>query len=384
MNMKRWYGVICGIFACGMLTLVPMDAQARFFRVSMVPNGSQIGCILCHHSPGGGDARNAFGKEVEKLVTPGGMEAFWGPELAAKDSDGDDFTNGQELGDPDGNWQPGDPDPDVAFTLPGDASSHPEGTPAVDDSFVAILLGENEAPNPVDTGAYGVAIFKLHADGTTLDYILQVFNIEGVSASHIHTGAAGVAGGVLYPLEAPVTGMSSGSITINAADAAKFKDGSLYVNVHTSAHGGGEIRGQIEDKGIQFKAHLTGDQEAPNPVNTTATGDAQVYVSEDWSTVEWTLKVFGFTNTITAAHFHNGAPGVAGGVIIPIASGAFTITSGSAALTMDQLKLFLSDNVYVNVHTNVNGGGEIRGQVMYDAEFPVPNPSSAGDWTLYR
>jgi hypothetical protein len=53
-------------------------------------------------SPAGRDARNAFGLEVEKLVTAGGREVFWGPALALLDSDGDGFTNGQELGDPEG------------------------------------------------------------------------------------------------------------------------------------------------------------------------------------------------------------------------------------------------------------------------------------------
>ena len=89
--------------------LLTTDAEARFFRPSKVPN-AVADCNTCHTN-GGGTARNPFGLDVEALVTPNGEEVFWGPELAALDSDGDGFTNGEELGDPDGLWQEGDPSP---------------------------------------------------------------------------------------------------------------------------------------------------------------------------------------------------------------------------------------------------------------------------------
>ena len=60
----------------------------------------------------------------ERFLSPGALssaDALWGPELAALDSDGDGATNGQELGDPDGTWLPGDPAP-VSFSFPGFAT----------------------------------------------------------------------------------------------------------------------------------------------------------------------------------------------------------------------------------------------------------------------
>ena len=88
--------------------LVASSADARGFRPGMMPNGFAARCQACHMSPAGRDARNAFGLEVEKLVTAGGREVFWGPALAALDSDGDGFTNGEELGDPEGVWVSGE------------------------------------------------------------------------------------------------------------------------------------------------------------------------------------------------------------------------------------------------------------------------------------
>ena len=55
---------------------------------------------------------NPFGLTVEgDFLTAINLSGnvIWGPELAAIDSDGDGFTNGEELGDPEGTWQPGDP-----------------------------------------------------------------------------------------------------------------------------------------------------------------------------------------------------------------------------------------------------------------------------------
>ena len=109
----------------GLLTQVK-PAEARGFRLSQMPNATPVGagCNLCH-TTGGGTPRNDFGLAVEALVTPNGQEIFWGPELAALDSDGDGVSNGVELGDPDGVWVVGEADPSDAANIshPGDATS---------------------------------------------------------------------------------------------------------------------------------------------------------------------------------------------------------------------------------------------------------------------
>ena len=114
--------VLTAIFAAGWLVA---DAEARGFRMQQLPN-TPAGCNTCH-TTGGGTPRNSFGLAMEALVTPDGREVFWGPELAALDSDGDGFTNGQELGDPQGTWQEGNELPGHAdeITHPGDSDSHP-------------------------------------------------------------------------------------------------------------------------------------------------------------------------------------------------------------------------------------------------------------------
>jgi len=100
--------------------------EARPHRVTQVPNGTNIGCVLCHLNPGGGGARNPFGGEIENGFLSE-FDVVWGPELAALDSDGDGATNGQELLDADGLWAIGDDNPGNVddVTLAGDDESFP-------------------------------------------------------------------------------------------------------------------------------------------------------------------------------------------------------------------------------------------------------------------
>ncbi len=133
-------------------------------------------------------------------------------------------------------------------------------------NFNAHLSGGEEVP-PVETLATGQAIFQLSKSGDELSYKLIVANIQDVTQSHIHLAPAGANGGVvawLYPSEPPavlIPGKFNGVLaegTITAADLtgslagmdlsdliAEIEAGNAYVNVHTSAYPGGEIRGQI-------------------------------------------------------------------------------------------------------------------------------------------
>ena len=79
---------IAVMFMAGLFLLTQGNqADARSFRPALLPNAPD-GCNTCHTS-GGGTPRNPFGLDVQQLVTPNGREIFWGPALAALDSDGD-------------------------------------------------------------------------------------------------------------------------------------------------------------------------------------------------------------------------------------------------------------------------------------------------------
>ncbi len=111
------------LFCC--ITFFHSSGWARVFRVDMIPNGGLLGCIACHETAGG--PRNAFGLAVDNALDPDGSVPFWSAALAALDSDGDGYTNGQELQDPDGLWKTGEAPPGYPAWVsnPGDALSVP-------------------------------------------------------------------------------------------------------------------------------------------------------------------------------------------------------------------------------------------------------------------
>lgn len=127
--MKSFWGGGLVLIAAGLLA-AGSRVEARAQRVGQIPNGGVSGCANCHVSAAGGGPRNLFGQMVEAdFLTSVGFSGRvqWGPELAKLDADGDGFTNGEELGDPEGLWKAGDADPGeaTAITLPGDPVSHP-------------------------------------------------------------------------------------------------------------------------------------------------------------------------------------------------------------------------------------------------------------------
>ncbi|MXZ08199.1 MAG: hypothetical protein F4Y79_02030 [Gemmatimonadetes bacterium] len=132
------------------------QADARPARVGQLPNGSMIGCASCHVNPGGGGTLTSFGRDINNnyLTQPGRSgQVVWNAMLAMLDSDGDGVSNGQELGDPDGD---GTVDASIQVTNPGDPNSFvPQQpvTPAV-TSFVigGVTLQEDVKNPPVPSG----------------------------------------------------------------------------------------------------------------------------------------------------------------------------------------------------------------------------------------
>jgi hypothetical protein len=142
------------------------------------------------------------------------------------------------------------------------------------------LTGDQQVP-AVTTTAFGFAEVELSEDNNTLSFEVVVCNIANVTMSHIHVGAAGANGPVVIPFyghPSPLFNSTRGCDTLaegtrTSADLVARPDqgintwtdfinalvaGNAYVNVHTTAHPAGEIRGQLvheqEDENEQLEA----------------------------------------------------------------------------------------------------------------------------------
>ncbi|MFM9991200.1 MAG: CHRD domain-containing protein [Burkholderiaceae bacterium] len=106
---------------------------------------------------------------------------------------------------------------------------------------------------------------------------------------------------------------------------------------------------------------LSGSQEVP-AVTTSASGSGTITIAPDLS-VSGSVTTLGVDGTM--AHIHMAATGQNGPVIVPMTKTidqVWSIPTG-AKLTDAQYQSFKAGNLYVNVHSAANKGGEIRGQL---------------------
>ncbi len=245
-----------------------------------------------------------------------------------------------------------------------------------EQQFNAALSGSQEVP-PVNTNAGGVGSFKLNAFGTELSFNAAVTGLSGpITAAHFHNAARGVNGAVVRAITNDFTGNTASGIwkasdaqALTPALVAELLAGKIYVNVHTAANPGGEIRGQVgAGAEVIFHAVLNDAQENP-PVNTNAGGGGRFVLSADKTQLSYMIKVCNLSGAIAAAHFHNAAAGTNGPVVRAItftdttATGVWSSADATQPLTPALVAELLAGNIYVNVHTAANPGGEIRGQV---------------------
>lgn len=131
---------------------------------------------------------------------------------------------------------------------------------------------------------------------------------------------------------------------------------------------------------ISLTATLAGTDQVP-PNASPGTGFGSMSYDDVTNQLDWNITFSDLVAGATAAHFHGpAAPGTNAPIQVPIPLGTSSgmtsgLLTGSATLTDVQEAQLLSDLWYVNIHSSVFPGGEIRGQAQV-----VPLPAAA--WLL--
>lgn len=242
--------------------------------------------------------------------------------------------------------------------------------PEEDKAMSVMINGANEVP-AVTTNARGLGFFMLQKHEGKLTFNIVADGLSGaITAAHLHKAVAGVNGPVVQDLSSYISGNRiSGSVDPSMYLTA-LKGDSLYINIHTSANPGGEIRGQLMmENYLHFDAMLDEAQETtPVMGSNTGIGEATIKLNYTFDTLWYNAQMNDLSGAITAAHFHKGEAGTSGGVLVGIPSGNINgnVISGmitGTALTDTFIRDLLSGAVYLNVHTTLNPNGEVRGQV---------------------
>ena len=135
-----------------------------------------------------------------------------------------------------------------------------------------------------------------------------------------------------------------------------------------------------EAQTMNFTALLSGGNEVPGVVSGSG-GTATISLNTATKAVTYRIDVYNMPSGTTQAHFHVGAPGVSGPVVVNFTvvtniSNDFAITGTATAADLvprvaqgigswdDFIQALTLGQVYANVHSTEQPGGEIRGQVL--------------------
>jgi hypothetical protein len=156
----------------------------------------------------------------------------------------------------------------------------------------ATLSGAEEVPpnNSAASGTASVELSDANGDGISDGgrYRVDYSGLPTANAAHIHVGARGEAGPVIFPLSNPAGGVGSpleGSLDasnftpqpaqgINNLDDAwrALREGRAYVNVHSPAYPNGEIRGQLEPAAQPSPSPSASSSPSPSPSASAGAG----------------------------------------------------------------------------------------------------------------
>ncbi|WP_235296260.1 CHRD domain-containing protein [Portibacter marinus] len=257
--------------------------------------------------------------------------------------------------------------------------------------------GMNEVP-AVTTDGQGLAVLTVSRDMLTAKMIFQATNLTGpITGIHIHDGSSDENGPVLVNLTPFLDGLSLETTLSNSSSFSikKLIAGEYYLNVHTEANPGGEIRGQLNtETDLLFSGILSGLNEVPS-VSTDATGYAALALSSSGNTYQLNAVFEGLSSPIVGAHLHIGEAGTNGGVAVDLSANildsTIVVDFTSDAEFAAALK---AGQVYLNIHTVLNPGGEIRAQLVQrsvlsfdvalsgDNEVPSVSSASTGIMTF--
>jgi hypothetical protein len=218
----------------------------------------------------------------------------------------------------------------------------------------ATLSGANEVP-AVTTTATGTASGSYNKTSKLLNLNVTYAGITPIpTAWHIHNGASGVAGPVIFNfINASNTTIASTfptpfayvtPLALATDQETNLLAGNNYVNIHSAKNPGGEIRGQLALTQSAAQGSVTG--------------------KFNNSTKVLTLQINYLGLTPTMWHIHKGAAGVAGPVVLNLGDtfgSPFNFTT--SALDATQEADLKSGLYYVNIHTAAVPSGEIRGQL---------------------
>jgi plastocyanin len=224
--------------------------------------------------------------------------------------------------------------------------------------FIFSLDEIQEVPT-TQSFANGCAVIELSSDASELSVFIE-HDVVSTISGHLHLAPPGVDGPIQFPFANPNTPVDE-VWSIDTTSVKNLLNRQLYANIHSMAHPGGEIRGQVAQDSVVFTSMLDGAQaDGGAGTGSLATGFGVYVLSADLS--QLSIYIEHDIASPTNGHVHYGVPGVEGPVAFPFSSFTSPIVE-TWNLDPDDVDSLLNNGLYVNIHTAAFPSGEIRGQL---------------------
>lgn len=231
-----------------------------------------------------------------------------------------------------------------------------------DQLFVFHLSGDQEVP-PIVTPERGGCMARFDAGASSLS-ILCVHDVDLPTVMHIHRGAPGVNGDVVFDLGSPISPVIATWAGMTPAQVADLLAGNYYVNIHTSGRPSGAIRGQILARTVDTIAFPLEPSQTVPPGSSPYSGNCTADLNDDADQLAVSC-----THNLPApdlAHVHEAPRGENGPVVFTFPSAASPFAA-NVPMTPRLVADFAAYFLYVDVH-GPSGGEEtetqeIRGQI---------------------
>ena len=260
------------------------------------------------------------------------------------------------------------------------------------EAYYTNLFGSNQVPSVIST-AHGALLLELDSDNT----LVVSGSFSGLTStyaasigSHLHLGLPGQNGPIDISLTPTITEADSlsgifrsedNTIELDDDQVEALRAGRYYANIHSVAHPSGEIRGQVlPPADAILRAHLSGANEYP-PVLAQSSGQVLAHVVGN--TVRMVGSFFDLsspraTSVRGGTHLHAGYAGENGGIMKVVSAtrltqldslnGTVELADNVIELSDQERGLLLARGVYFNLHTTNHPTGELRGQLLPEAQ----------------
>lgn len=262
-----------------------------------------------------------------------------------------------------------------------DDGSTTETPTAMSFEFSGIPMTAEQVVGSESDTSTGDASVDVSFDSPTSGLAIEA-QFQGLEPDRVQlrSAFAGDVGDVIENLENQDSGiwLLPSDTVLDSELLTQLLEGGLYLLATTGDDEVGLLRAQIIPPNIRvMRLMLSGDQEVPPISDSDASAVAFVTLNSDSNQVTIHANTSDLSGPATMAHLHQGAVGENGGILADMQQDAVATERWSLEsfeLDSEQMTLFESSSTYINIHTEQNPGGEVRGQVLFEG-LGSPNPN---------